>query len=137
MKANQDKFGITLNFAGENGDAIFSVYDGHGTEGHDCAAYAKKKLPQILAKYVRQKRVQRYTEQLKKEGKPAKGGWNPSKWPLLGSSDFEQCCRKAFKETNENMHDVKNVSPAVKQALECFRVLPLMILSVDLRWKIS
>jgi serine/threonine protein phosphatase PrpC len=120
MKANQDKYGITLNFAGENGDALFSVYDGHGTEGHDCAAYAKKKLPQVLAKLVRQKRVQRYTEKLKREGKPAKGAWNPSQWPLLQADDFEQCCHKAFKETNQAMHDEKTVSRTVKQFWESF-----------------
>jgi hypothetical protein len=31
LKPNQDKYGITLNLAGEDGDAIFAVYDGtHG-----------------------------------------------------------------------------------------------------------
>jgi serine/threonine protein phosphatase PrpC len=110
MKANQDKYGITLNFAGEDGDAMFAVYDGHGSEGHDCAAYSKKKLPQSLAKYVRQKRVQKYMAKLKAEGKPTKGAWNPKQWPLLGSEEYETCCRKAFHEANQALHDEKSVS---------------------------
>jgi serine/threonine protein phosphatase PrpC len=109
MKANQDKYGITLNFAGEDGDAIFSVYDGHGTEGHSCATYAKNKLPQALAKYVRQKRAQKYMAKLKAEGKTTKGAWNPKQWPLLETGEFETCCNKAFKQTNQAMHDEKSV----------------------------
>lgn len=100
---------ITLNFAGEQGDSIFAVYDGHGDQGHHCARYAKKKLPIVLAKYLRQTRVQRYIAQLKREGKTSKGAWNPAKWPLLSVEDYERCCRKALLETNQAMHDDKNV----------------------------
>lgn len=108
-KENQDKYGITLNFAGENGDALFSVYDGHGEHGHSCAAWAKKQLPQVLGKYIRQKRVQRYQQQLKAEGKPTKGAWNPKQWPMLDKADYEECCHKAFVETNTLMHKDEKV----------------------------
>jgi serine/threonine protein phosphatase PrpC len=108
-KANQDELGITLNFAGEQGDSLFSVYDGHGSEGHHCARYAKKKLPIVLAKYLRQTRSQRYLAQLKATGKPLKAAWDPAQWPLLSVEDYEQCCRKALLETNQAMHDDKNV----------------------------
>ena len=109
QKQNQDSYGVTLKFAGEDGDSLFCVYDGHGDEGHDCARFAKKKLPQILAKYVRQKRVQRYTDKLKADGKSTKNGWNPIMWPLLNTKDYEDCCTKAFRETNKLMHDDKTV----------------------------
>jgi serine/threonine protein phosphatase PrpC len=95
--------------AGEEGDAMFAVYDGHGTKGHDCARFAKKKLPEVLARNLRQKRVQRYQAELKAAGKPAKGAWDPVKWPLLNTKDYELCCRKAFLETNEAMHTEKTV----------------------------
>ena len=72
LKPNQDKCGITLKFAGEDGDATFAVYDGHGEKGHECANFSKKKLPQSLAKYVRQKRVQRYSEKLEQGGNSKK-----------------------------------------------------------------
>ena len=36
-KYNQDKYGVTLNFAGEPGDAMFAVYDGHGGQGFAAA----------------------------------------------------------------------------------------------------
>eukprot|EP00934_Nitzschia_sp_Nitz4_P001750 Nitzschia sp. Nitz4//scaffold45_size130396//50918//52758//NITZ4_003444-RA/size130396-snap-gene-0.138-mRNA-1//-1//CDS//3329552383//1750//frame0 len=104
LKANQDRYGITLNFAGEGGDAMFSVFDGHGTDGHHAAAFAKKKLPQMLAKHVRAKRVQKYMAKLKAEGKPTKGAWNPKQWPFLEADEMEQCCSKSFVDTNQAMH---------------------------------
>ena len=110
QKQNQDACGVSLKFAGEDGDALFCVYDGHGMEGHDCARFAKKRLPQVLAKYLRQRRVQRYTAKLKSEGKSTKGGWNPVMWPLLSVKDYEDCCTKAFKETNKLMHEDPTVS---------------------------
>jgi hypothetical protein len=111
-KANQDELGITLNFAGEQGDSVFAVYDGHGDEGHHCARYAKKKLPIVLAKCLRQIRCQRYMAQLKASGKAAKNGWDPAQWPLLSVDDYERCCRKALLETNKAMHDDKKVCGA-------------------------
>ena len=93
--------------AGETGDALFGVYDGHGEEGHHCATFCKKKLPQQLAKYVRQKRVQKYTAILDaaEGGGKKKGAWNPKMWPLLSAEDFEQCCHRAFLETNKAIRD--------------------------------
>lgn len=107
-KSNQDKYGITLNFAGEEGDAMFAVYDGHGKDGHSAAAFTKKKLPQVLAKHLRQKRVQKYMAQLRAEGKSTKGAWDPQKWPFLEAKEFEECCHKSFLETNELMHAEKS-----------------------------
>jgi serine/threonine protein phosphatase PrpC len=89
---------------------MFCVFDGHGDNGHHCAQFSKKKLPQVLAKYLRQQRVKVYSEQLKKEGKPVKGAWQPAKWPYLSAADFEECCKKSFVETNKAMHEDKNVS---------------------------
>lgn len=89
---------------------MFAVYDGHGKDGHKAATFSKKKLPQILAKYVRQMRAQKYMAQLKAEGKTTKGAWNPVKWPILDTSELEECCRKSFLETNKLMHNEKSVS---------------------------
>jgi serine/threonine protein phosphatase PrpC len=110
LKENQDKYGITLNFGGEAGDAMFTVYDGHGSEGSGCAAFAKKRLPQSLAKFLRQRRASTYMASLRAEGKSTKGGWNPNAWPLLDKEEYEQCCVKAFTETNRLMHEHTSVS---------------------------
>lgn len=118
-KANQDELGITLNFAGEQGDSIFAVYDGHGNQGHHCARYAKKKFPIVLAKYLRQTRAQRYIAQLKSAGKTTKGAWNSAKWPLLSVEDYERCCRTALLETNQAMHDDKDVCGTKINMLLC------------------
>ena len=88
---------------------MFVVYDGHGGDGHHAASFAKKKLPQTLAKYVRQRRVKKYMTSLKAEGKSTKTAWNPEKWPFLEIDEFEQCCAKSFVETNQLMHLDKSV----------------------------
>ena len=89
---------------------MFCVFDGHGDEGHHCAEFSKKKLPQILAKHIRQQRVKAYSESLKKAGKPVKQTWDPSKWPYLPAKEFEECCKRSFLETNQAMHKDKTVS---------------------------
>lgn len=102
---------------------MFAVYDGHGSNGHDCATFAKKHLPQCMAKFLRQKRAKNYMNQLKAEGKPAKGGWNPKMWPLLTDQDYEECCVRAFKETDKLMHAEDSVDDKLSgttAAVVCF-----------------
>jgi hypothetical protein len=52
-------------------------------------------------------RVQKFSDE---EGGKKKGAWNPKMWPLLDKDDFEQCCRRAFLETNKALHDEEAVS---------------------------
>lgn len=96
---------------------MFAVYDGHGRSGHCAASFAKKKLPQILAKYIRQSRVKSHMSELKAQGKSTKGAWIPQEWPLLEKDALEECCRKAFLETNQAMHSEKSVRRVVVLAL--------------------
>lgn len=87
---------------------MFAVYDGHGQHGHECARFAQERLPKAIAKHVRKSRCQKY----QKSRPPAagkKGAWNPSEWPMLSRSEYESCCRKAFLEVNQAMHDASEV----------------------------
>lgn len=99
MKPNLDKHGIALNFGSEGGDAFIGVYSGHGEKGKQCVNFCETTLPKQLAKFVRQKRVQTYTAQLKAEGKMKQGAWNPNAWPLLSTKEYEHACKRAFSET--------------------------------------
>ena len=83
---------------------MFAVYDGHGLSGHRAALFAKQRLPQSIAKYVRQMRSKKYMSELKAQGKTTKGAWNPLNWPYLETAEFEECCRKSFLEINDAMH---------------------------------
>lgn len=103
-KANQDAYSINHKFGGEDGDIMFAVYDGHGEQGHTCAAYARKNLPALVEKYIRKKRVARYQASLKAKGESTKGSFNPKMWPKLSTQDYEEQCRKSFLECNEKMH---------------------------------
>jgi len=47
-KANQDAFSVTHGIGGNEHDAFFGVYDGHGKEGDLCAKYVKDELPVTL-----------------------------------------------------------------------------------------
>ena len=89
---------------------MMGVFSGHGEEGSRCANFSQRVLPQQLAKFVRQKRVQAYKKTLKSAGKTNQGAWNPKMWPLLSALEYKQCCERAFRETNKMLHEDKNVS---------------------------
>lgn len=109
-KQNQDEYGIKLKFGGEETDALFCVYDGHGGRGHDCARFAREKFPTILAKYIRKKRVKCYQDELKAAGQSTKGSFNPTMWPKLSVKDYEAACFRSLVELNQVMHDDDQVS---------------------------
>lgn len=102
---------MTPKFAGGDNDALFAVYDGHGKRGHDCARFAKRKLPNAVAKYLRQARVKKYQEQIKKEKGTLKGAkaFDPQNWPELQPDEYKLCCKKAFLEVNKDMHKADSV----------------------------
>ncbi|CAJ1953354.1 unnamed protein product [Cylindrotheca closterium] len=109
-KQNQDAHSITLTFGGEETDVMFTVCDGHGASGHDCARFVNKDLPRSIAKFVRQTRSQHYVSKLKAEGKSTKGAFKPELWPLLEVEEYEECCRKGFAETNKALDDDKTIN---------------------------
>jgi len=128
-KANQDRFTITTDFAGVDGDMLFAVYDGHGRSGHDCAQFAKEKYPKILAKHVRQARIKRHKSNMAREAKKAKqmaeggnevakkktqkGAFNPKLWPMLTTTQYEEAIQKAHVECNRAMHNADKVDDAL------------------------
>lgn len=103
-KANQDTYGVTHTFAGEPGDSLFCVFDGHGDKGHDCANYAKKHLPNVMAKHIKQARVKSFQNDLRASGQSLKGSFKPYLWPKLEAAAYEAACRKSFLECNRKMH---------------------------------
>lgn len=109
MKANQDSLSVTKQFAGESGDMLFVVYDGHGAVGHHCAEFAENNLPKIMAKTVRQKRVKSFQDDLKASGKSIKGSFKPDLWPQLSTAHYEAACKKSFDECNTKMHQAEDV----------------------------
>ena len=89
---------------------MIGLYSGHGEKGKQCSNLCQTVLPQQLAKFIRQKRVERYSKQLKAEGKMKHGAWNPKMWPLLSTSEYEHCCKRAFCETKKLLQQEKEVS---------------------------
>jgi serine/threonine protein phosphatase PrpC len=89
---------------------MFAVYDGHGTHGHSCARYCKKHMPGLIAKFVRQARVVKYKAFLKKNKVKGAKVFDPEKWPLLEMEEYKVCCRKAFLQCNQSMHNDMTVS---------------------------
>ena len=110
FKKNQDDVAITAPFAGGPNDALFSVYDGHGQTGHDCAAFARKNLPRLSEKYIRQARVKAYREKLKQEGKlDGAKLYDPLMWPYLEPQELQDCFQKAHLDCNSDMHNSTEV----------------------------
>ena len=98
-KENQDEFSVSPNTGGRKEDILLAVYDGHGKKGHDCSRYAKKVLPKAIDSKLRGARAKKY-------GK----GFDPKNWPMLNEEEYQQCCEKAFMDTNQKMHKAADVS---------------------------
>eukprot|EP00879_Flechtneria_rotunda_P018867 GHRR01019804.1.p1 GENE.GHRR01019804.1~~GHRR01019804.1.p1 ORF type:complete len:417 (+),score=163.69 GHRR01019804.1:404-1654(+) len=48
-RENQDEFYIQVGeFGGQDGSHLFAVFDGHGSNGRDAAAYSRQLLPKLL-----------------------------------------------------------------------------------------
>lgn len=48
-KTNQDRFLVTPNFLGSSEKALFGVFDGHGTVGHDASQYIIEHVAELAA----------------------------------------------------------------------------------------
>lgn len=107
LKPNQDAYSIKHDIGGEERVSQFVVYDGHGDNGHECAQYAKKKVPKKLDEVSRQLRVKAAQTLAKSKGE--KFVFNPKTWPALTKEQCEQMCSKAYNQANNLMHNEKNV----------------------------
>ena len=97
---------------------MFNVFDGHGTNGHACARYAKEHLPRLAEKHIKRERVRKYQQDLKQQGK-LKGAklFDPTMWPQLSPEEYKECYRKAFLDCNKDMQQSTKVSFVL---LSCF-----------------
>lgn len=133
LKPNQDKHGITLNFGSEGGDAMIGVYSGHGERGKQCADFCETTLPKQLAKFIRQKRLATYSAQLKTEGKTKQGAWNPNAWPFLSKVEYENACKRAFRETKcmlQQQEEIKDKQSGASALTVCFHGGRMYVASV-------
>ena len=89
---------------------MIGIYSGHGEKGKQCANICETMLPKQLSKFIRHKRVQRYSAKLKAEGKMKQGAWNPKMWPILSPAEYEQCCKRAVQETKTMLQQQEDVS---------------------------
>jgi len=105
-KPNQDSFSITHNFAGQETDGFFGVYDGHGRDGDKCAQYARDTLPDMVTKYVSKAKARE--EKLRK---------TPSNDDIpvleLTKDQTQACCLKASLESNRGMHRNPNLDDSL------------------------
>lgn len=113
-KENQDSyFMCPSKFASGDGDAFFAVFDGHGDDGHDCARFAKARLPVFLAGAIKKRRAAANAARLRAmaaagQEKPP-NAFHPTNWPHLEEGEYEACCREAHLRCNAAMQAAKEV----------------------------
>jgi len=98
-KPNQDSHGITVFTSASNDaqvadDVHLAIYDGHGPAGEKFARYAKKNMPNLIQKYLKEAR-------LKRDGES--NADSTSKREILKSADYEKALTKAHLECNDTM----------------------------------
>lgn len=109
-KPNQDSFSIAENFAGQETDAFFGVYDGHGRDGDKCAQFTRDTLPGLISKYVGKSK----NREAKARSNAADGGPPCDPHTVELTKDQTQACAlKAHVEANRAMHR----SPALDDSL--------------------
>jgi serine/threonine protein phosphatase PrpC len=52
-KTNQDRFLVTPNFLSSTEKALFGVFDGHGSVGHDASQYIIQTVPELAARKLK------------------------------------------------------------------------------------
>jgi serine/threonine protein phosphatase PrpC/CRP-like cAMP-binding protein len=105
-KANQDAYLIKDKFSGQESDALFAVYDGHGRDGDLCAQFARDKMPGYLTKNInkaKQREAQNHRAQLDRmaERQP---GLDPLRTTELAKEQMQNACLRAHVECNQAMH---------------------------------
>lgn len=106
---------MQINHGGNNTDAWFAVFDGHGPSGTECARFARNKLPTLLATHVRDAQLQKRcckspsgtTPDATSETMTAStttAASDPHHVPHLTPQEYEDCLRRSYLETNALMH---------------------------------
>jgi serine/threonine protein phosphatase PrpC len=84
------------HFASQPADAFFAVYDGHGRDGEKCALFARDMLPDILAKVIKEMKMEQ-----------AKSNSNDVVEPFtdveLGKAQVQDACTKSHLMVNAAM----------------------------------
>lgn len=109
-KPNQDSFSVTQNFAGQDTDGFFGVYDGHGRDGDKCAQYARDTLPDMVAKYVTKAKARE--EKLRTTPSSSAAGEEAPVLELT-KDQTQACCLKASVEANRGMHRNPNLDDSL------------------------
>jgi len=99
----------------------------------------------MVAKYVTRARVKKYKDILKEQNSTTQQkAFDPQKWPLLSKEEYEACCRKAFLECDQSMHNVDGVSYQRKNWLESTIIsvywvsyVTVLFFGMANRWKTS
>jgi len=99
---------VKHNIGGEDDASFFSVFDGHGDEGHQCATYVKSNLVKKVDQISRRERVQAAKSDAKEKG--VKFVFNPKIWPALTRQQAENMCKTSYEATNKDMRADKKVS---------------------------
>jgi len=107
LKPNQDAYSVKHNIGGEDDASFFSVFDGHGDEGHQCATYVKSNLVKKVDQISRRERVQAAKSDAKEKG--VKFVFNPKIWPALTRQQAENMCKTSYEATNKDMRADKKI----------------------------
>lgn len=103
---NKDWFCAVKNFAKESSEAFFAVCDGHGKDGHLCAAYASDRVPRRLAHELKKRKNSQTKPMTRQIGKKTwtNGDVGPSEEQIYEafSEAYNGCNRAMFQNKDFN-----------------------------------
>ena len=127
-KPNQDSYSIVEKFNNNPNDALFSVYDGHGRYGDQCAQFAADHLPNLIARHVEKCKMDRGRRSITKYSNNS-DNQNDSTNELpnlnlieLSKEMTQTACATAHKQCNVAMHNHPRLDDSLSgtTAISCY-----------------
>jgi len=112
-KPNQDCYSVTTEFVGQETDALFGVYDGHGRDGDKCAQFSRDHLPSLMARHI---------IKAKNEARRKGVATNAEGSIELTKEQIQNSCVTAHKQTNLAMHNATSLDDGLSgtTAISCY-----------------
>lgn len=119
-KPNQDSYSITNNFNNNQSDALFSVYDGHGRYGDQCAQFSRDHLPNLIARHIEKAKLDKHKRN--SNNNINNNSSIKSESMELSKEMTQNACATAHKQCNIAMHTNAKLDDALSgtTAISCY-----------------
>jgi len=113
-KANQDALSVAHGIGGNEHDALFGVYDGHGREGNLCAQYVKTELPKTFNRIIERAKSRHNSSMLSRKATAVKNmgradSSSATSYVDLKKEELQRSIHCAHVRCNAELHATEDI----------------------------